>query len=96
MGAYGVSVVVSYLCSEFKEMALWGERGWNMGLLTQIAFVISYFLVAHFWEYEEKLLLVFMGAATVVFTLGVLNRFSIFPIQVQGGKQWVPVYPGEH
>ena len=86
VGAYGVSVVVSYLCSEFKEMALWGERGWNMGLLTQIAFVISYFLVAHFWEYEEKLLLVFMGAATVVFTLGVLNRFSIFPIQVQGAN----------
>ena len=76
VAAYGVSAVISYICSEFKEMALWGEKGWNMGLVTQLAFVLSYFLVAHFWEYEEKLLLAFMAAAAVVFSLGLLNRFS--------------------
>ena len=43
VAAYGVSVVISYICSEFKEMALWGEKGWNMGLVTQLAFVLSYF-----------------------------------------------------
>ena len=80
------SVVISYICSEFKEMALWGEKGWNMGLVTQLAFVLSYFLVAHFWEYEEKLLLAFMAAAAVVFSLGLLNRFSIFPVEIQGAN----------
>lgn len=83
---YGVSAIISYLCSEFKQMALWGEKGWNMGLLTQLIFVLSYFLVAHFWEYEEKLLFAFMAAATAVFALGVLNRFSMFPIEVQGAN----------
>lgn len=86
VAAYGVSVVISYICSEFKEVALWGEKGWNMGLLTQLAFVLSYFLIAHFWEYEEKLLLAFMAAATVVFSLGLLNRFSIFPVEIQGAN----------
>lgn len=86
VAAYGVSVVISYICSEFKEMALWGEKGWNMGLVTQLAFVLSYFLVAHFWEYEEKLLLAFMAAAAVVFSLGLLNRFSIFPVEIQGAN----------
>lgn len=84
--AYGVSAVISYIGSDFKEVALWGEKGWNMGLMAQLAFVVSYFLVAHFWEYEEKLLLAFMAAAAVVFSLGLLNRFSVFPIEIQGAN----------
>lgn len=86
VAAYGLSVFISYLCSGFKQMALWGEKGWNMGLVTQMAFVLSYFLVAHFWEYEEKLLLAFMAAAAAVFLLGVLNRFSVFPIEIEGAN----------
>ena len=86
VAAYGVSAVVSYIGSDFKEIAFWGEKGWNMGLATQLAFVLSYFLVAHFWEYEEKLILAFMAAATVVFSLGLLNRFSVFPIEIQGAN----------
>lgn len=86
VAAYGISAVISYLCSDFKEIALYGEKGWNMGLMTQLSFVFSYFLVAHFWEYEEKLLYAFMAAAAAVFTLGLLNRFSVFPINVQGAN----------
>lgn len=84
--AYGCSVVLSFICSDFKTEALWGERGWNMGLITQLLFVISYFLVSRFWEYEGKLLLAFMAAASGVFLLGLLNRFSVFPIEVRGAN----------
>ena len=83
---YGISVIISYICTEFKEDAFWGERGWNMGLVTQLLFVISYFLISRFWEYEGKLLLAYMAAASVVFLLGILNRFSIFPIEIQGAN----------
>lgn len=83
---YGASVILSYLCSEYKEKALWGEKGWYMGLVTQLLFVLSYFLVSRFWEYEGKLLLAFMAAAAVVFGLGILNRFSVFPIEVEGAN----------
>lgn len=84
--AYGVSVILSYLGSDYKAMALWGEEGWYMGIVTQLMFAVSYFLVSRFWEYEEKLLLAFMAAATVVFGLGVLNRFSVFPIEIRGAN----------
>lgn len=83
---YGVSVILSYICSDFRENALWGEKGWYMGMITQLLFVISYFLISRFWEYEGKLLLAFMAAASVVFGLGILNRFSVFPIAIEGAN----------
>lgn len=84
--AYGGCVILSYIGSEYKKTALYGEKGWYMGALVQLVFVFSYFLVSRFWEYEEKMLLAFMAAAGAVFTLGVLNRFSVFPIAVQGAN----------
>lgn len=81
---YGISVVVSYLFSEFKWAAVWGERGWNLGVVTQLLFVVSYFLISRFWEYEENILYAFMAAAIGVFGMGILNRFSIFPIAIEG------------
>lgn len=84
VAGYGIAVILSYICSDFKEKGLWGEPGWNMGLMTQLAFVISYFLISFFWEYEENLLAAFIAAASAVFLLGVLNRFSIYPIDMGG------------
>lgn len=83
--AYGVCVILSYIGSDYKQTALSGENGWYMGTVMQLVFVLSYFLVSRFWEYEEKLLLPVMGAAGAVF-LGVLNRFSIYPFLVKGSE----------
>lgn len=84
---YGTGVVISFINTEYKQEALWGERGWYMGLITQLLFIASYFLVSRFWEYEEKIILAFMGAAAVVFLLGLLNRFSIYPIAINGATR---------
>lgn len=84
--AYGTSVMLSFLFSEYKREGLWGEKGWYMGLITQLLFVVSYFLISRFWEYEGKILLAFMAAASVVFLLGILNRFSVFPIEIEGAN----------
>ncbi len=84
--AYGLSVVLSYLGSEYKQMAFTGEDGWYMGAAMQIVFVLSYFLISRFWEYEENMLFPFMGAAGAVFLLGVLNRFSIYPLVIKGAE----------
>lgn len=84
--AYGLSNILSYLGSDYKAIALWGENGWHMGMVTQLLFVVSYFVVSRFWEYEGKLLLAFMFVSSVVFGLGVLNRFSIFPIEMRGAN----------
>ncbi len=84
--AYGISVILSYIGSDFRQMAFRGEAGWYMGAAVQLGFVLSYFLVSRFWEYEEKVLFSFMTAAGVVFFLGLLNRFSIYPIAIEGAN----------
>ena len=34
MGVYGAALVLSYLCSDYKEDALWGAvNGWYMGFM---------------------------------------------------------------
>ncbi|MCI6552847.1 MAG: O-antigen ligase family protein [Lachnospiraceae bacterium] len=83
---YGMSVLLSYICSDFRSQALWGEDQWHMGLVSQLLFVSSYFLISRFWEYEEYLLLAFMAASSAVFLLGILNRFSIYPIEIEGAN----------
>ncbi len=84
--AYGLSVILSYIGSEYKHTALVGEKGWYMGAEMQLVFVLSYFLVSRFWEYGEKILYPVMAASGAVFFLGILNRFSIFPFLIEGAN----------
>ncbi len=84
--AYGLSVILSYIGSEYKHTALVGEKGWYMGAEMQLVFVLSYFLVSRFWEYGEKILFPVMAASGAVFFLGILNRFSIFPFLIEGAN----------
>lgn len=84
---YGVGVLLSYCFSQFKQIAVWGENGWHMGLVTQLFFILSYFLISRFWEYEGKILWVCLAASAGVFLLGLLNSFSVYPISIEGAAK---------
>ena len=45
---YLLAAVLSYLCTEYRETALWGTRGWYMGLVPQVILVVSYFVLSRF------------------------------------------------
>lgn len=79
---YGVALVLSYLFSPFKERALWGADRWYMGFGTQMILVGIYFLVSRFWKPRRWMFLVLAVASGLVFALGYLNRFSVYPIQM--------------
>lgn len=79
---YGVALVLSYLFSPFKERALWGADRWFMGFGTQMILVGIYFLVSRFWKPRRWMFLVLAVASGLVFTLGYLNRFSVYPIHM--------------
>lgn len=81
---YGISAILSFVGSAYPKTALWGEDQWYMGLVSQLLFVLSYVLVSRLWEWEEKLVLVFLGASCAVFLLGILNRFSIYLLGIEG------------
>lgn len=80
---YGAALVISYLCSRHKEVALWGAKRWYMGFWPQMFLILIYFLVSVFWRPRKWMFGLMMAAAAVVFVLGYLNRFSVYPIQMK-------------
>ena len=84
--AYGyfVAVMISYLCSAYKEDALWGTDGWYMGVITQMIFVFLYFLFSRNYHCHLGWIGVWFLAAAGVFLLGICNRYSVYPIAMEG------------
>lgn len=83
---YGVITLLSYLCSPYKQIALWGETGWYLGVLTIGIFIVLYSCSRFAMLHLENGIVYWMAAALVgtsgVFLLGFLNRFLIDPLQM--------------
>lgn len=77
---------ISFFLTEYKEEALWGTSGWYMGFAMMLAFIGIYFLTSRFYDRKIELFLPFMGVTAVVFLWGLLNRFSVYPIDMQYDK----------
>ena len=84
--AYGYLIVImlSYLGSSYKTDALWGVEGWHMGVVSQMMFVLLYFFISRFFVCNCKWLSVWLVAAGGVFVLGILNRYSVYPVRMEG------------
>lgn len=84
--AYGyfVAVMLSYLSSAYKEDALWGVEGWYMGCVTQMIFVLSYFFFSRYFHKSRGWIGVWLAASAIVFLLGICNRYSVYPIAMEG------------
>lgn len=84
--AYGylVAVMISYLCSPYKENALWGAEGWYMGVITQMIFVLIYFFFSRYFHADVRWFGIWMLSSAIVFVLGICNRYSVYPIVMQG------------
>lgn len=81
-GAYGISLLLSYSFSRYKSNALWGASGWYMGLYTQLTLLGIYFFVSKFWKPKKWVFYVILPVSAVVFLLGYLNRFQIYPLKM--------------
>lgn len=79
---YGLILVISYLCSEYKEDALWGVKGWYMGFYPQMALVLTYFLVSKFWIPRRWMIYMTLVSSGLVFLLGYLNRMRVDPLKM--------------
>ena len=80
---YAFSLILSYLCSDYKADALWGALGWYMGFVPQMILLAIYFLVSRCWNPRKWLFGLFLPVSAVVFLLGILNRFDIYPIDMK-------------
>ena len=84
VAAYLIITTVSYFCSQNQEEAFWGAKGWYIGFMTQIIYVASYFFISRFLRGEKLLIPLFAAGSGVSFLLGLLNRFSIYPLTLEG------------
>ncbi|MCM1175523.1 MAG: O-antigen ligase family protein [Blautia sp.] len=84
--AYGYLVLVlfSYVCTPFKEEAFPGAEGWHMGLVSQLLFICLYFLFSRYFKWNDKMPYVMLSGSILVFGLGILNRYSVYPINLGG------------
>lgn len=74
--------MISFFFTDYKEEALWGTDGWYMGFLMYFYFAGIYFMMSRLYDRRLDLLPFFMGATGIVFLWGLLNRFSVYPIDM--------------
>lgn len=98
---YGICVLLSYAFSDYKDYALKGAAGWEMGLCSQLIFVGVYFLLSrskgmftiihkskekvNFGLCAKAILGIHMSASVLVFLFGILHRFDIDPLGMYEG-----------
>ena len=67
---------LTYFVTE-ESQAFVGYRGWYMGLIAQISFILIYFFVKRYWGGSKRIVDIAIIGSTIVFFLAVLNRFDI-------------------
>lgn len=80
---YGIAVLLSYLFTNYREEALWGTASWRMGMWTQLGAVIVYFMISRMWQWKSWIPAMVLPVSAVVFSLGYVNKFCLFPIDPQ-------------
>lgn len=91
---YALAAVISTLTSEYREVSLVGQPGWNMGLIVQLLMVGMYLMCRDTFGrmFRDSSLrrvvsisfTMMMTISAVVFILGTINRYSIYPIHMLG------------
>ncbi|MBQ8039185.1 MAG: hypothetical protein IJ274_04850, partial [Lachnospiraceae bacterium] len=71
-----------YLSTDYREAGWLGNAGWPMGLRTQLMVVLSYFLVSRFLVGNKYFFEIVIKVSGVVFALGILNHFDIWPLEM--------------
>ena len=83
--AYLLVTWVSFLLTDYTEMAVWGFEGWNMGFYSQVFFVLIYFFVSRFWKKNEFTLIAALAVAVFTFQFTILQRFGFDPMGMYVG-----------
>ncbi|MDL2301684.1 hypothetical protein LJC58_04930 [Lachnospiraceae bacterium OttesenSCG-928-D06] len=86
---YAGCTVLSYLISEYKEIAFWGYNDWYMGLITQLMLVWSYFFISRYYDGSEMIWYLVIGSSLLIYGIAVLNRHHYDPLGVfRGMEMW--------
>ncbi|MCI9435863.1 MAG: O-antigen ligase family protein [Lachnospiraceae bacterium] len=85
MLSYGGCVVLSALCSSYKELAWKGYQGWYMGAASQLLFVAIYFFVSRQFDGAGWPVRLGEAALVLVTVFGLLHRLGLDPLGLMNG-----------
>lgn len=85
--SYLVLCGISVISGGFYEDALWGYPGWNMGLFSQVSFVLLYFFLSRFGRYWRLMIASLCGVSAAVYGIGILHRLMFDPIGFYDGLE---------
>ncbi len=85
---YALVVVISYLSTDYKELAWYGHEKWPNGLVPHLVMVVSYFIVSRFLAERNYLLALIRVVPALVFVLAILDRMEIRPLDMEYGSYW--------
>ena len=77
---YATEVFLSYVFTDYREEALWGTKGWFMGTVLLLLLCVLYFKISRFFKGGKIIFAVALAASGAVFLIGILDRFSIYPL----------------
>ncbi len=75
-----IVVILSTLCSEWKYEAFWGNMGRHQGCFLLMWYMAAYALISRFYCPKQWHMDLFLAAAFIVCTWGILDQFWYSPI----------------
>ena len=80
---YMGALSLSFLASPYKEQCIWGAKGWFIGFLPQAFVLLTYLVLSKLWKPSKWGFWIIFPVSFIVFVLGYLNRFGIYPIPMK-------------
>ncbi len=82
---YAGCTILSTLCSQYPETAIWGYQDWYMGGISQLLFVGVYFMIS--WGVVDHRVSIWSGVCGLfgVVLIGLLQRLEIDPLRLHVG-----------
>ena len=92
VGLYILAAIISTLTSPYRDRAIYGTAGWHMGIVTHIAIVVIYLMAYDLAKETDgslfrALIYYFLIVVSVVFVIGIMNRYSIFPFTIPAKEE---------
>ncbi len=72
--------MLSYIFSSYRETAMWGFKGWYMGVMSQIFFVAMFYLISRAWQWSGFTMITMVVAAGICYLMGILQRLGYDPM----------------
>lgn len=80
---YIVIEFISYLSTQYKDIAWYGHEKWPTGFVPHFMVVTSFFLFSRFFKGENYFFEILRKVMYVVFILAILDRFEVRPLKME-------------